>query len=201
VGVPKQVDHQERRRQIAEAVFRLAGRQGLDSVTLRHVAAAAGISMGQVQHYFATKDEMLMFAFKVISERAEQRIGAAVSRVAEPDDTRLVLRALLVEMLPLNDAARAEAPVLVAFLARIVVEPELAESLQADSQAFNGFIANMILGAQQNGATVPELNPVREATTLLALVDGLMGHLLTGQVTATAALDSLDGQLDRIFPH
>jgi len=198
--VPKRIDHQQRRQQIADAVCRLAGREGLEGVSLRHVAAEAGISMGRVQHYFATKDQMLMFTFQAISQRVEQRMGAVVNRLEQPGDPKSLLRAMLVEMLPLSQQARAEAPVLVAFLARIIVEPKLADPLREDNGRLNGFVAEQILGAQQNNAASAELDPVREATALLALVDGLMIHLLTHQVAAPAALAALDGQLDRIFP-
>jgi TetR/AcrR family transcriptional repressor of bet genes len=200
VGVPKRVDHQERRQQIADAVCRLAGREGLEGVSLRHVATEAGISMGRVQHYFATKDEMLMFTFQAISERVEQRMAAAVSGLEQSGDPKSLLRAMLVEMLPLSQQARAEAPVLVAFLARIIIEPNLADPLSKDIGRLNGFVAEHIIGAQQNGAASAELDPVVEAATLLALIDGLMIHLLTHQVAAPAALAALDGQLDRIFP-
>jgi AcrR family transcriptional regulator len=185
--MPKQVDHEARRRQIADAVCRLVGEHGLEAVSLRHVAAEAGVSMGQVQHYFATKDEMLLFTFRTIGEHVEQRIAAAVSGHETP---RAVLRALLVELLPLSEPARAEAPVLAAFLARAVVEPALARGLADGATAMAGFVAGHITG--------PDLDPQREARTLLALVDGLMLQLLTGQVTDHIALSLIDYHLDRI---
>lgn len=181
--MPKQVDHRERRARIADAVCRLAGREGLEAVSLRHVAAEAGVSMGQVQHYFATKDELLAFAYQVISKRYERRIAAAVA--AAPADGRARLRAFLVEMLPLSEASRAEAPVLAAFFARAVVAPQLAEPVRAGAPELVAFVAGQIGGE-------------REAVTLLALVDGLMMHLLTGQVGEDAALAALDGYLDRV---
>jgi hypothetical protein len=80
------------------------------------------------------------------------------------------------------------------------VPDNLANPLRDDIGQLNGFVAEQILGAQQNGAASAELDPVREATALLALLDGLTIHLLTRQVAAPAALAALDGQLDRIFP-
>lgn len=191
--MPKQVDHQERREQIAEAVCRLAGRQGLDAVTLRHVAAEAGVSMGRVQHYFTTKDEMLLFAFHTISERVERRIAEAVAEAGKNPSTRNVLRALLGELLPLGKQARGEAPVLTAFLARAVVDPTLAEFQREDSRRLRDFITEQI-------RTAPgKLDPEREAVTLLALVDGLMTQILIGHTDADTALATLDYHLDRIF--
>src|SRR2546422_6311494 len=93
--MPKQVDHEARRQQLAEAVCRLAASQGLEAVSLRHVAAEAGVSMGQVQHYFSTKDELLLFAFRVVSERAEQRFAAAAGAVPEGARPGALVRAPL----------------------------------------------------------------------------------------------------------
>jgi TetR/AcrR family transcriptional regulator, transcriptional repressor of bet genes len=60
--MPKRVDPLAQRRSIAEAVFRLAVARGADAVSMRDVAAEAGVSLGMVQHYFRSKDEMLLFA-------------------------------------------------------------------------------------------------------------------------------------------
>lgn len=196
--MPKQVDHQVRRQQIAEAVLRLAGTQGLDAVSLRHVATEAGVSMGQVQHYFATKDELLLFAFHAISERVERRLGAALTAVRSLG-ARSLLRALLIEMLPLSDQSRAEAPVLAAFLARAVVERRLAAPLREGGQGMTGFVAEQIRAAQQAGEISAELDPAREASILLAFVDGMMMHLLIRQIDTSAALAMIDYKLDHIF--
>ncbi|MFC5290290.1 TetR/AcrR family transcriptional regulator [Actinokineospora guangxiensis] len=191
--MPKQVDHQQRRGQIAEAVCRLAGREGLDAVSLRQVAAEAGVSMGRVQHYFTTKDEMLLFAFQAISERVERRIAAAVAGIGENPSARDAVRALLRELLPLSESARAEAPVLVAFLARAVVEPGIAEPLRAGGVGLQELLAEQIRSASG------DVDATREAVSLLALVDGLMPQVLIGQIDAGAAAAALDYQLDRIF--
>jgi AcrR family transcriptional regulator len=196
--VPKQVDHEERRQHIADAVCRLVGSQGLDAVTLRHVAAEAGVSMGRVQHYFATKDDMLLFAFHALGERVEQRIGASVAAVESPS-ARETLRALLMEMLPLDEHGRLEAPVWTAFLARAVVEPRLAAPLSEGGRQLTEFVGEQIRAAQRTGDAPSQLDPAREATALLAMMDGLMVHVLIGQVDTTAATATLDYHLGRIF--
>jgi TetR/AcrR family transcriptional repressor of bet genes len=189
--MPKQVDHRQRREQIADAVCRLTGRQGLDAVSLRHVAAEAGVSMGRVQHYFTTKSEMLLFAFRTVSERVERRIGDAIADLGESPSPRLLLRTLLLEMLPLSEEAKAEAPVLAAFLARAVVEPGLAEFQREGARQLRAMVADQIAATRGD----PEL----EAAGLLALVDGLMTQLLIGHVDEALALATLDYHLNRIL--
>jgi TetR/AcrR family transcriptional regulator, transcriptional repressor of bet genes len=48
--MPKQVDHEERRQEIAAAVVRLVTTRGIETASLRTVASEAGVSMGAVQH-------------------------------------------------------------------------------------------------------------------------------------------------------
>jgi len=46
----------ERERPLMEATLRIIGREGLDRVTHRAVAAEAGMSVGAVTHHFGTRD-------------------------------------------------------------------------------------------------------------------------------------------------
>ncbi|GGN13080.1 HTH-type transcriptional regulator PksA [Lentzea pudingi] len=186
--MPKQVDHDERRRQIGDAVCRLIAARGLDAVSLRHVAAEAGVSMGRVQHYFATKDEMLMFAFELISSRVAARFGAL-----PVEDPAELLRAVLLELLPLSPAARAEAPVLAAFLAQAVVEPRLGEPLRQGNGEMVAWLAGMITAVRPGG------DAERDAMALLAFVDGLMLQVLIGQVSPEMAVELVDHQLSRVL--
>lgn len=118
--------------------------------------------------------------------------------MARPVHARSLLRALLVEMLPLSDAARAEAPIWAAFFARAVVERTLAALLREAGQQLNGYVAEQVRGTRTGQAT-PRPDSTREAACLLALVDGLMMHLLTGQIDTETALAVLDDQLDHVF--
>ncbi|MEV6243347.1 TetR/AcrR family transcriptional regulator [Lentzea sp. NPDC051838] len=186
--MPKQVDHDERRREIGDAVCRVMASRGLDAVSLRHVAAEAGVSMGRVQHYFATKDELLLFAFRQISSRVGDRIGAVHS-----PDPRTFLRSLLLELLPLSPQARAEAPVLAAFLAQAVVEPRLASPLREGGSQMVAFVGGLIAQARPDG------DAERDAMVLLAFVDGLMMQMLIGQVDALSAVELVDHQLERVL--
>lgn len=81
-------------------------------------AGQRAVSQPQQLH---SKDDMLLFAFHPISDRVEQRIRTAVADAGPPDTERTVLRALLVELLPLSEQAREEAPMWVAFLARALL--------------------------------------------------------------------------------
>ncbi|MGH3492305.1 MAG: TetR/AcrR family transcriptional regulator [Sciscionella sp.] len=195
--MPKQVDHEARRQRIADAVCRLAAREGLDGVSLRHVAAEAGVSMGQVQHYFTSKDDMLLFAFHTLSARVEARLGATVAALVQPPSTRALLRALLLAMIATDAEGQFEAPLWVAFLARAVVRPDLAAPLRAGDLV--AYAADRLRSAQDAGEIAHSLDPELEATSLFALADGLMIRTLLEPEQAGAARAAVDYHLDRIF--
>ena len=62
--MPKIVDHDVQRVKFAEAAMRLIARHGLDGLTMRAVAAEAGLSYGSLFHYFNSTDELLMHAVR-----------------------------------------------------------------------------------------------------------------------------------------
>ena len=192
--VPKRVDPRARREQIARALWRVTATHGLDAVSLRHVAAEAGVSMGMVQHWFRTKDQMLRFALQTVSEQVEARLGQRITEI-EHGSPREAVRALLVELLPLDEQRRMEAHVAVAFGARAAVSPVIADSLREGMDQMRAFLADKIRAA--NGPHRPDAE--HAAVALSALVDGLTAHTLAEQCTPQAALAALEDHLDTLF--
>ena len=168
--MPKIVDHDERRAELAEAVWRLASRDGLEAVTLRGVAAEAGWSTGALVHYFADKEALLLFAFGLVAERVRRRMAAAAER--EPDPLELVRR-ILTEGLPMDAERRAETRLWFSFLGLALTRPALAKAQRVAYRAWRGRVAQLLREAQRAGRLDPELDSEREAAALVALVDGL----------------------------
>ncbi|XVV09067.1 TetR/AcrR family transcriptional regulator [Actinoplanes sp. CA-131856] len=184
--MPKKVDHAERRRLIADALMRVAAEQGLEAVSLRHVAAAADVSAGMVQHYFRTKDEMMTFALSVVKERSQRRVEEAIARLGESPRPRDLVRAMLTALLPLDAASREDGRVALAFLAYTAIRPQPA--LRGETEELVGFLGGLLPGGD-----------VDAAAALLALMEGLGLYLLGGQYTPERALAALDAQLERLF--
>ncbi|RZQ65156.1 TetR family transcriptional regulator [Amycolatopsis suaedae] len=181
--------HQERRAQIADALLRIIDAEGLEAVNLRQVARQAGVSMGAVQHYFRTKDEMLLFALDYVSERGGERIRA---RLESDSPHRVVLREVLAEFIPADDTRRAELRVSTAFLARGLVDDRVTEHVRQGYAGIHGLLTLLVRRA--SGAVDPE----QTAVTLFALAEGLGDQVLVGHLDATAALAVLDAQLERM---
>jgi AcrR family transcriptional regulator len=76
----------DRRRQLVEAGLAIAERDGVAAVTVRRVAAEAGVSLGLVSYCFGSKEELtLAMATRIVQELAEHSdAGLAPAR---PDAT------------------------------------------------------------------------------------------------------------------
>lgn len=168
--MPKVVDHEERRAELAAAVWRLAAREGVESLTVRRVAAEAGWSTGALVHYFRDKEELIRFAFETTVDRVGRRMQAAAERTEEPLE---LARALLVEGLPVDADRRAEVRVWFAVLGLALTRPALARAERVAYRAWRGRLAAALREAGERGQLDPELDFDGEAAALVALVDGL----------------------------
>lgn len=113
--MPRVVDHDERRRQIAEALLAVAARDGHEAVSSRAVAKELGVATGSLWHYFDGFDDVIRAAATIVTHRTDERIAAAtdgLSGLARLD-------ALMHEVLPIDDRTRTEAYVVVGFWGRI----------------------------------------------------------------------------------
>lgn len=197
--MPKQVDHEARRRAIAEAIFEVIGSRGLEAVSLRDVAAQAGVSMGSVQHYFRSKEAMLRFALGYMRDRALARLQHELGQLASPS-ARQQVRAAARVMLPVSEQGRQEAVVSGAFYSVATVNPAQAELLREGYARLLAVSRQSLHAAQQTGQLADGIDPDSEAAMLFFMIQGLIGPILIGLLSPADALALVDHQLDRIFP-
>jgi AcrR family transcriptional regulator len=184
--------HDVRQQEIVDALLDLVREQGLDGVSLREVAAKAGVSLGRVQHYFRTKDQMLQAAFQRINELGTELVN---QRLADAGDAspRAVIRAIAIELLPIDDMHRRLLHVGMAFTTRALVASGFAQHLQVGYGRLEELLVHLLAQARA------DLDPALEARLLLGLFDGLSTHTLIGHQTPETALAVIDMHLDRIF--
>jgi len=203
--VPKRVDHEERRRQIADALLRTAAMRGLHATGMREVAAEAGVSLRLVQYYFGTKEELLLFAMQQLAAQFSAR---AVARFRETSGSgglaspRDIIAAILTEGLPADDERRTFTVLYTAYFALSLTDPALAIGpLVRSSAAVIDVVAAQLRSAQATGATPACLDPDLEAFSLIAMSAGLGTSVLGGQSTPAQAQAVIDYHLDRLFPN
>lgn len=196
--MPKRVDQDQRRRAIAEAVFAVIGDRGFGAVSLRDVASTAGVSMGSVQHYFATKDEMLAFTLQYLRERVLFRLQVQLALQPDPSP-RAMVRTGLRMMLPVDEPSRQEAQVNIAFFSEATVTHTYADLLRDGYARLLDITREQLREAAAGGQMVTGTDPDREAATLFFTARGLIGPVLIGMYAPEDAQALLDHQLDRIF--
>ncbi|HEX5897488.1 MAG TPA: TetR/AcrR family transcriptional regulator [Thermoleophilaceae bacterium] len=168
--MPKVVDHEQRRGELAAAVWSLASREGLEAVTVRRVAEEAGWSTGALVHYFADKEKLLRFAFRTVADRVGRRLEQAAERTSDPLE---LARSQLLEGLPLDRERQAEIRVWFAFLGLALTRPALARIQRVTYRAWRDRVTDRLLEAQERGEIRAGVDCAAEAAALVALVDGL----------------------------
>src|SRR3712207_2929727 len=103
--MPRLIDAETRRREIAEATWRLVHREGRGAVSVRNVAREAGLSTGAPRHGFGSAADLLAFAVGTLGERVAQRL-AALPPAATPLDA---VMDVLTQILPLDTERHREA--------------------------------------------------------------------------------------------
>jgi AcrR family transcriptional regulator len=204
--VPKRVDHEERRRQIADALLRTAATHGLHATGMREVAAEAGVSLRLVQYYFGTKEELLLAAMQQLAARFGERVLAR-ARLKQagasggPASPRDIIAAILTEAVPADGERRTFTVLYTAYLALSLTDPALAIApLVKNSGTVIDLVAAQLRAAQAVGDTPARLDPGLEAISLLAMSAGLGTSVLAGQFSAGQAQAVIDYHLDRLFP-
>lgn len=179
------------RQRLLEALMTIIAERGLEQASIREVAAAAGVSIGTVQYYCRSKDEMLRMSFEHVTGRILDR-ATGIERTGR---VGAVLRRGLLEFLPLDEGRGTEARVYLAFAARAAVAPDLAAVQHRLMSESRTLCAEALALARERGQARPDLDPEAGAAAIVAMVDGLLLHMLTdpdgmpGEV-AVAVLDA-----------
>lgn len=180
---------------ITGALLDIVARHGLDRVSVREVAAGAGVSIGTVQHYFPTKDAMLAAAYEEVVRRLRSRIQA----VPTGGDVRRNLSAVLTELLPIDERRTVETRIHLAFAARAATTPAMAQIQQAALTEIHRGLREAFAAAWGQGATDDDVELAAHAA--IAITDGLALHAVSSGrwLSRRRQLETLELALDAIL--
>jgi AcrR family transcriptional regulator len=173
--VPKLIDQDSRRHEIAYAVWRIVLRDGVSAVSIRDVAAEAGLAVGSVRHVFGSKAELLEYSMALVHEQTRDRVAAHFAI----KDPRRFAEAVLAELLPLDDRRRMEMAVNMAVVADSPSHPALRRVALDAQQAVSDACAAVLVRLRRDDLIRPDADMAYETERLHALVDGLALHALT----------------------
>ncbi|MFD3699870.1 TetR/AcrR family transcriptional regulator [Streptomyces sp. NPDC058646] len=198
--MPKRVDHEERRVQIAEALIRVAGRRGLHAVGMRDVAAEAGVSLRLVQYYFQTKEKLLFYGLQHLTARFTARVGARLAAAGPDPGPRATVEALLLASLPTDEESRTFHLLYSSYAILSVTDGALAaQPFVENPDAAEDALTGLFVQAQESGLADPRAEARTEAISLLAMAATLGTSILVGQRSPESAVAVLRHHLDRIF--
>ena len=117
--MPKIVDHQQRRDQIALVACRVVAEYGFEQATIVRIAREAGYTTGMVAHYFDTKQDIIIAALRLILTRIEARLTKPAAEGASD------LQAVLTETLPIDAQRYIECAFWTAFWGQVSADKRL----------------------------------------------------------------------------
>lgn len=154
---------------LLDAVLSVIAEDGFAAVSMRTVAARAGVSLAQVQYYFKSKDDLVRAGFDHAGRLFLATLAAV--RAEEPSVERL--RAIVTLWLPLDTAREKRARVWLAYSAAAAVSPELAAEAAGLDAELRDWFAAQLRGLVLTGTVRATIDPGATAARLLALIDGV----------------------------
>ncbi|RRS00886.1 TetR/AcrR family transcriptional regulator [Glycomyces terrestris] len=170
----RRADAESQQERISEAVWSILALKGIEHLTIRAVAAAAGCTTGLVMHRFPGRRALLVHARDLLHARTRARVERIEAAAPTP---RAALRAVLAQGMALTAESSQEALVWAGFLAAAVGDPDLADLHRRHNRAWRERVARLVRAA------APDWAPARVDTAVLAL---------TGATEGAAQLASMD---------
>lgn len=164
-------DHEARRRDVSEAVWRVLAAHGFGGLTMRAVAAELGATTGLLTHYFPAKRDLVAYALDLLAARSAARprraAGAGIAAV----------RAALLDILPLTDEATASNRVWVSSWDVALADPELSAAHGRRYEQSRDKLRDLMAAAQERGE-LPAGDPADLAAGAQSFVLGLVVQAL-----------------------
>jgi AcrR family transcriptional regulator len=195
--VPRRIDTHARTEAIATAALRVLERVGLAGLSVRVVAAEAGIAAASLRRAFPTQHALREYCLELIEERATARI------VALDLTGRALADEILAQLLPLDAERRSELVAQVQLGVLSLTDSDLRPAAIRLSSAVDNACRVAVQVLASAGQLDTGRDPEYEARRLRALLDGIAMHgLWSGEPHASVQmLDTLARHLDELSGH
>jgi TetR/AcrR family transcriptional repressor of bet genes len=158
-----------RREQIVTATIRCLARDGYAGLTMKRVAAEAGVSQGILHYYFRDKRAILAAAAEKVTTDLDRRVAAEARGARDP---RARLRALVRTCLTVASRDRAFWTVFIEFWGEALHDPALARLSARTYARARRLVGGGLARGIASGAF--RRVPVAEASAIvLAVLDGV----------------------------
>lgn len=195
--MPKLVDHDARRTEIAEATWAALRDIGIERLRLRDIAEEVGFSTGVFAHYFRDKGSVLRYAFDLAYQRASDRILQSNEKVPS-GLTRL--RNGLVAIVPDKKRPETVAFVSMCFGIRSISDPLLVADYKKKRKEYARLLKSYLRDAVADGEIVAGQSSDDILDLVFATLDGVcIAALLNPDgFPKTRATRILETMIDRL---
>ena len=179
-----------RRQQILDSVIALLAQRGVDRASLRTVGEAIGVSHTALRHYFSSRDELLVEAYRTHEARAAADTPAAaesaVGLITAAAERNRAIPGLVELYATLTTDALAEQHAVT------------REFVRGRFRSLRELLAARIEAGQRAGRIAADIDPVDAAALVIAASDGLQVQWLLDPDTVDVGRSL--SLLDRLFP-
>lgn len=165
--MPKTIDHEEKKRQIAEAAWRVMLQQGLEGATVRNISKEAEISLGALRYYFPTQMDLLEYAYSSLQEKITEAVSGIFQLEMSPKEK--ILKVLFF-LLPDDEGIRPEIEVSLIFKNH----PEFRnKNFKRKEEGVYTAVKNVVSNLMLLNLLRRDVDSAIETDRLYALMDGL----------------------------
>lgn len=167
--MPRIVDHEQKKRLIAESAWSIIEAKGIEHASIRAIAAAAELSPGALRHYFSTQDELLLFIVDYfLTRRAHKAEGLDISRIPIK-----AAKEVLLELLPMNSEKRTATGVWWVFAIRSLTSSTLRVKKDELTDGLHHLTRTVLEILASAELLPPSIDLELETLRLAAVVEGL----------------------------
>lgn len=163
--------YEARRRLILDAAIACFSRKGFHQTSTAEICAQAGMSPGNVFHYFASKKAIIT----AIVEEEGRQTGAHFEKMLQAPDLFAALLDFMDLILQLG-SDRAYLKLSLEIAAEGLRDAEIGALVAANDQALQNSLRMLLRNAAARGQVDPTLTPADGARWIAALIDGIFNR-------------------------
>ncbi len=188
----------DRREALVDATIESLKRYGYEGLSVRRIAAEAGVSLGLINHHFPNKDTLVAESYRAFSRRLAASFED--SAAAAGPDARSRLRAYFNAFFSGPNLDPQVLTAWVVYWSLVQVSPEMRAVRDEEGRGYGEVLRRLLSDlAKSRGGTIANLGTV--VTGLTALLDGLWLQLCLdpSSIRPTDAAALCDDWVDRVI--